>query len=139
MENVYYLNKKGAERVGVEPKDKTMQYKHYVLRNQLYIHFNCPSSWEIEFKINNIVADAVFKQQDRLCFVEVDNTQKMIANRSKIEQYKKLKEVGILQRKFGHFPVLIWVTATDVRREKLTKYCNQHGLKNYVYTEKDLK
>lgn len=142
-ENIYYLNKKGANRIGLSyTKDKTMQYKHYLLRNDLYLHYNMPDTWENEVPIRvgllQAVADAAFEKDDKLYFVEVDNMQKMNENEKKIERYKRMKDTGKIQEKLGYFPILVWVTQSEVRKKKLIALCNNQLLKSYVFTSYDI-
>lgn len=137
-ETVYYLNKEGRERIGSQTvRKKTLQAKHYLMRNELYIAFGQPETWKNEPKIGTkktgfIIADAMFTVDGRYYFVEVDCTQKMSVNRRKIEKYKKFKETGLLT----NFE-LIWLTTTEYRRGQLKKLC--HGLDNDVYTITDFK
>lgn len=56
-------------------------------------------------------------------FLEVDNLQSMKENRSKIERYKDLCKNGSLERSLGHFPTLVWVTTTELRRMQLKEAC----------------
>lgn len=144
VENVYYLNKKGADRVGSSTvRDKTMQYRHFLMRNEMYLHYRCPSSWRVEVPIQggiiNIIPDVLFKKQGKFAFIEIDHTQKMNINIQKLNRYKELKDTGLFQQKYEYFPDLIWFTTTEVRRKKLTKYCNDRGLKSYIYTKEDLR
>lgn len=141
-ENVYYLNKKGAERIGsTVVRDKRMQFRHFLLRNDLYISFGCPASWENESPIQGgmirIIPDAVFESQEKYKIVEVDHTQKMIVNEKKLNKYAKLKDSNTFQKQLGYFPDLIWITTTEVRRKKLAKYCKERGLTHSIYTESD--
>lgn len=138
-ENIYYLNKEGRERVNAtKVLKKTTQARHYIMRNTLYIAFGCPSSWKNEIKLGikedkktHVICDALFQLDKRYNIVEVDHTQKMTKNRSKIDRYRKLIELGL----FDVPPKLIWITTTELRRKQLTQLCQ--GLEVKVFTVKD--
>src|SRR5690625_4638799 len=108
-ENIYYLNKEGRERVGADTvRHKINQVSHYLMRNDLYIHLG-PQEWRNEVRVGvkdvvTVVPDAYFKYNQMLHFLEVDHTQKMFKNKEKIDRYKALKETGVYQEKFKHFP-----------------------------------
>lgn len=138
-EAVYYLTKAGREAVGAtKVRKKSLQARHFVMRNQMYIALGCPSSWINEAKLSvagqaTIIADALFKHGEQFNVVEVDNTQKMSENRSKITKYRKLLELGV----FKEPPVFYWITKTEYRRKQLQKMCD--GLNAMIYTVNDLK
>lgn len=140
IENIYYLNKKGAERVGAEKVlTKSQNYTHTLMRNDLYINLNMPTQWRNERIIEipgklKIIADAHFTVNGIPYLAEIDNTQDMVNNRKKIENYKKLKEVW--SDKYGKFPTIIWVTKSEVRKTKILKH--SQGLNTRVYLHKDL-
>jgi hypothetical protein len=128
-ENIYYLNKEGRERINCKKvRKKTLQARHYLMRNELYLALNQPSTWKNEMRIKNIgiIADAMYKNGNRHVFIEVDHLQKMSQNRVKIEKYRKLSNFD-----------LIWVTTTDHRRKRLLKLCE--GMSVRVFTIDDLK
>lgn len=137
MENVYYLNKAGRERIGCEViRKKTPNVNHFLIRNQLWIHLNRPHTWENEIKVKagelSIVCDAKFYAKGNIpVFVEVDITQPMIKNRSKVEKYKKIKEAT------GQPFHLVWITEIDGRRAKLNEI--MEGLTGRVYTLNEIK
>ncbi|MED0666931.1 replication-relaxation family protein [Bacillus badius] len=132
-EKIYYLNKAGRERVQCRKlRKKTTQVRHYIMRNDLYIAFGNPFSWknEVKFGIEDVafvIADAVFERDGIYHAVEVDHTQKMSKNRTKIEKYRKLSKVTSFK--------LIWITTTDYRRKQLLKMCE--GLDVTVFTAAD--
>lgn len=135
LEKVYYLSKEGRERVKHDViRKKTPNIQHFLLRNQLWIHLNCPSSWENEIKVNvgdlSIVCDAKYEANGIPIFVEVDISQPMSVNKKKIEKYKKIHEMT--NQTFR----LIWVTELESRRPKLNALCM--GLKSRVYTLKEI-
>jgi hypothetical protein len=133
-QNIYYLSKEGRELVGCKKvRKKTHQARHYIMRNSLYIAYGSPSSWKNEMKIGvkskvTVICDALFTQENRYHIVEVDHTQKMSKNRSKIDRYKKLLELNVFQVK----PKFIWITTTEYRRKQLLNLCE--GLDVEVFT-----
>ncbi|MFS1516100.1 replication-relaxation family protein [Bacillus sp. SCS-151] len=133
-ENVYYLNKVGREAVDCDKvRKRTLQTQHYIMRNYLYIAHGCPSSWQNEMSLEvkgvvKVIADALFVKDRRYYIIEVDHTQKMLENKSKVERYRKLIEAGVFERK----PVFRWITTTEYRRKKLTKLCE--GFDAMVFT-----
>lgn len=139
--NVYYLNKKGREYVNSDKKrTKQTTAKHYIMRNDLYIHRGCPKTWTNEVRMKykasknpiTIVADAHY-QTNRHHIVEIDNSQKMKKNEIKIDKYRRLIEKGV----FKGMPELIWVTTTPYRKSVLKELCD--GLDVKVYLETDIK
>ncbi|MDT3762948.1 replication-relaxation family protein [Priestia filamentosa] len=136
-ENIYYLSKQGRELTGSKKVcKKTTQALHYIMRNDLYIAYECPSSWKNEMKLEvpgqvKIIADAIFQKDGRYHLVEVDNTQKMNKNRAKVDKYKALISLGV----FKTPPKLIWVTTTEYRRRQLTELLE--GLDFQIFTISD--
>lgn len=127
-EKVFYLNKEGRLFTGSQKiRKKTLQARHYLMRNQLYIALNRPMTWKNEIRIKNIgiIADAMYKNGNQHVFIEIDHLQKMSQNRRKIEKYKKLS---------GRFE-LIFVTTTEYRRRRLTDLCRGLNVKIYTYEE----
>lgn len=133
-EKVYYLNKEGRERVDCKKiKKKLGQVEHYLMRNELYIHLGQPSTWKNEMKfglkdVAVVIADALFQKDNIYHIVEIDHTQKMSKNRSKVERYRKLAERTHLR--------LLWVTTTNYRSKQLEKLCE--GLDVQIFTITDL-
>lgn len=137
LEKVYYLNKAGRERVQcTKIRKKTPNVQHYLLRNQFYIYKKYPATWENEmkFKVDKIslICDAEYREfyNGKRCFVEIDISQPMSNNKSKIDKYRKIKELT------GADFNLIWVTELESRRHKLMKMCE--GLPGKVYTLQDI-
>ncbi len=138
-ENIYYLNKEGRERVNSKKiLKRTTQARHYIMRNSIYIAYGCPSSWKNEVRLgikevknSTVVCDAIFKLDRRYYIVEVDHTQKMTKNRTKIDRYKKLIELEY----FDIAPFFIWITTTEYRRKELLKFCD--GLEVQIFTIND--
>lgn len=128
-ENIYHLNKTGRERVGSEViRQKTNQAGHYLMRADAYIHYAGNEDWrnELKFSVSDVVTvipDAYFRFNQKRQFLEIDHLQHMNKNREKIERYKKLRDTGVLQKKIGYYPRLIWVTLTESRKEQLTEWC----------------
>jgi hypothetical protein len=128
-ENIYYLNREGRERINSKKvRKKTLQARHYLMRNELYIALNRPFTWENEMLIENIniVADAMYINGGKHTFIEVDHLQKMSKNRVKIEKYRELSNFD-----------LIWITTTEHRRHRLKKLCE--GLNARLFTIEDLR
>lgn len=124
-ENVFYLNKSGRERIGATTvRQKISPVTHYLMRNDLFIHGK-PSIFKPELKITVgdtcLIPDVWMKMNDAYYFVEVDNTQRMVKNSQKIEKYKKIKETGAFQHKYGYFPRILWLTALESRKKSLSE------------------
>ena len=136
-ENIYYLNKEGRERVNSQKVlKKTIQARHYIMRNSIYIAFNSPSDWKNEMKLQvpkkvKVIADALFTVDKRYHIVEVDHTQKMTKNKGKMERYRKLMEL----KAFDKEPKFIWITTTELRRKQLLELCE--GLDVQVFTARE--
>jgi hypothetical protein len=140
-EKIYYLSKHGRERVNCEKvRKRTLQARHYLMRNDVYIAYNYPVTWKNEMKISvpdlvTVISDAMFKAEKIIHLVEVDHLQRMPKNRKKIESYQKLKRSGVFEQNYGHFPRLLWVTTTEHRRKELERLCE--GLNVKIYTVND--
>lgn len=124
-EYVYSLNAEGRRRIGASPAQmRVSQVEHHLMRNQLYIALGCPSTWRAEVRMKvageiNVISDAIYTKDNRYVIVEIDNTQKMAANRDKIAKYQRLIEMGV----FNKPPCFIWLTTTEYRRKELSKLC----------------
>ena len=143
--NVYYLSARGRELVGLEEEIKwTQQTDHHLMRNDIWLHYFCPKDWRVEESIKFVdglqqlwlVPDAIFTAKGKHHFVEIDNTQKMQENKKKIELYAKLNP--LIKQQFGHEPVLVFYTITDLRRTKLKEYCKEKNVDCLIYTKQDL-
>ena len=134
---IYYLSDKGKQVIGSgKGKLKKSQIIHTLMRNDLYINLGMPKDWkkEIPLKMNKevlLIADAMFTQNGVNHFVEIDNKQSMKNNREKILKYSKI--FPAIHKQFGHHPVLIWYTFSEIRKEKLKEACTKAGLKFIVY------
>lgn len=88
----------------------------------------------MKFKVDKIslVCDAEYREfyNGKRCFVEIDISQPMAANKTKIDKYRKIKELT------GAEFNLIWVTELESRRHKLMRMCE--GLSGKVYTLSDI-
>jgi Replication-relaxation len=136
-EAVYYLTKEGRERTGAKKvRKRTIQARHFIMRNDLYIAFGCPDTWRNEVKLEvkgvvSIVADALFTQDGRYYIVEVDHQQKMSANKAKIAKYRKMLELGV----FKVPPVFVWMTTTEYKRKQLLELCEGLDVKVFLASE----
>lgn len=154
-ENIYYLNKNGLEFIGSEqePLKKNMQVEHYLMRNDMYIYFDFPSDWKIEKAIpftakvdigggivqtkNRLIKpDAQFKKGGIFHFLEVDNQQKMIENKKKIELYKEL--TLSVKETYKQTPTIVFYTCSQNRKKKLDEWCDRAGLFYQVLTRCDI-
>ncbi|WP_245153950.1 replication-relaxation family protein [Jeotgalibacillus proteolyticus] len=137
-ENVYYLSKEGRDRVDCDRVTrKTLQVEHYLMRNALYILFNCPHNWRNEVRLSipskvSVVADALYETTSNYYLIEIDHLQKMKSNRDKVAKYRQLIELNV----FKKTPVLVWVTTTEYRKKELIRLCE--GLQVRIYLAKDL-
>lgn len=140
-ENIYYLSKAGRERVqGDVARQKTIQAGHYLMRNDVFLHYLGNEDWknEIRFHVEGVVtviADAYFRFQQRRHFLEVDHLQHMSKNREKIERYKKLYSTGVFQNKMKYFPRLVWVTLTETRRKQILEWCRGMDVVVHLWDE----
>lgn len=139
-ESIYYLNRNGRLYVGCDKvRKKGSRVDHTVMRNDIWLYFNCPADWKNEVKISDgkrlIVTDAMFSRNGFQCFLEVDHLQTMKENREKIMRYKEL--MPSIALKLSYYPTLIWLTTTELRRKQLEEACN--GLKFQVFTIGDIK
>lgn len=139
-ENVHYLSKAGRERVGTDVvRTKISPVDHYLMRNDLYISKK-PELFKPEQRIKvgelTIVADAIMKFNQAYYFVEIDNSQRMVNNRVKIDKYRKLKETGAFQKQYGYFPRICWVTSLESRRRVLEGLLD--GLDHIIYTWEEI-
>ncbi|SET84309.1 Replication-relaxation [Oceanobacillus limi] len=134
---IYYLSNRGSERIGkggVNLKKSWIQ--HTLMRNDLYIKLGMPKDWQKEVPISKeeevyLIPDAMYKNKGEYHFVEIDNTQTMKTNVEKINKYKYLS--SDIFKQYNHIPTLIWYSLSDIRKEKLKKACEKHGLKYKIY------
>lgn len=133
---IYYLSNRGKERVGSnKSKLQRDKIKHTLMRNDLYIKLNMPSSWEndktVTFNNEVIIPDAIYKEKGIYHFVEIDNVQTMKTNIEKIKKYKEL--FRIIFNEYRQHPVLVWYSLSDVRKQKLKEACQKYGIKFKIY------
>lgn len=141
-QTTYYLSRLGRDYVGCEKiRKKGGRVQHTVMRNEMWLLYGCPRDWKNEVKVSdgkvNIVVDAMFTKDTWYHFLEVDHLQSMSENRKKIDRYKQLYQNGLVAKKLGHFPSVIWITMTELRRKQLEEACK--GLPRFrVYTFADI-
>lgn len=128
-QSIYYLNANGRKYVDcTKVRKKGGRVQHSIMRNEFYFYNNCPSDWENEIKVSDgqttVIIDAMYTKLHTTHFLEVDNLQSMKENRSKIIRYKKLYKNGALEKELGHFPTLVWLTTTELRRIQLKEACD---------------
>lgn len=156
-EKIIYLNKAGRDLIGSSKEiKKTPLLEHSLLRNEVYLYFNCPLDWKtectfeietaapntLEMKIKGlkpvakkkIVSDAAYVRNGYLHLIEIDNTRNMKDNKKKIELYA---EIMPSIRKY--VPVLLFFTLSNLRKKKLENWCNGMGFRYEVRTFEDLK
>ena len=143
-EDVYYLNKRGAELVGGEATiRRNSPIEHIVMRNGIYIFYHYPSDWKAEAKTRwkeggkeySIVSDARFTYHGQMYFLEVDIQQKMAENKRKVEKYAYL--FRFIQRQQIGEPVLLWYTVSEVKKKQLEKWCKEYGVACEVMCKRD--
>jgi hypothetical protein len=146
--NVYYLNKAGRELVGEEHEIKwNTRVDHHLMRNDLYLYFQQPNTWEVEkgmsFKAEGLtnkeytlVPDARFHQEGQYHFIEVDRMQSMNENKKKISLYKLIHP--LINKQFQKPPIVVFYTLTSIRKEKLKEMFQKEGIPCLVYTKEDL-
>lgn len=144
-ENVFYLNRKGHEIIGSEKKTfhANMQIEHILMRNELIIYLQ-PKKYQIEQPLIDsqgsilIRPDALFLF-DKWMFIEIDNIQKMIINKRKIEKYAEINNSKMLHKSLGYFPKLIFLTKSEKRKERLIKLCSERNICHNIYLLEEIK
>ncbi|WP_084246899.1 replication-relaxation family protein [Rummeliibacillus stabekisii] len=140
-QSVYYLNKIGREYVGCEKvRKKSSNVQHYIMRNEFYFYNSCPSDWKNEIKVSDghstVIVDAMYSKLETTHFLEVDNLQPMSENRIKAKRYLELFQNGLLAEELGHFPTLVWLTTSELRRMQLKELCKDLPVcQVYLYDE----
>ncbi|GIP40770.1 hypothetical protein J31TS4_40500 [Paenibacillus sp. J31TS4] len=122
-ETVYYLNARGRKEVGSSvARRRTIHVPHTLMRNEVFIRYR-PDYWRPEFPIKwadkCVIPDAVFRMNGNYVFLECDHTQSMAQNERKIASYRELRDTGIFQRKYGAFPLIMYVTVSEYRLKLL--------------------
>ena len=142
-QTIYYLNKEGRAYVDcLKIRKRGGHINHTLMRNDFWLFLNCPPDWKSEIKVSDgsttVIVDALYSQSLQKHFLEVDHTQTMKENRVKIERYKKLHQNGLLSSSLGHFPVVVWLTSSELRKKQLTEACKE--LPRYkVYSHAEIK
>lgn len=136
-QKIYFLSNRGKEQIGSNQGElKRSWITHTLMRNDLYIELGMPRDWrkEVPVKMNGetlLIPDAMFSKRNIKHFVEVDNQQTMKTNADKIEKYKEL--FSVIFKQYGHHPILIWYTLSEVRKKKLHDLCTKYGIKFVIY------
>jgi hypothetical protein len=155
-EKVFYLNKTGREMIGSYKEGKKGFAEHTLLRNEVYLYYQCPQTWENEYTIEYIepsqsnpgfeikganynlsnkkrmVSDAAFKRNGYLYLIEVDHEQKMLENKKKIEAYREFLKT------WKNEPVIVsFFTKTPYRKGQLTQLLK--GIRSEVKTFDEIK
>ncbi|WP_305142491.1 replication-relaxation family protein [Geobacillus thermoleovorans] len=134
-EDVYYLNKAGAEMVGGEVTvRRNSPLEHIVMRNDIYIFYHYPRDWKPEAKTRwkegrkeySIVSDARFTYHNQMYFLEVDITQKMVENKRKIERYAYL--FRFIQRQQLGEPLLLFYTVSNMKKRQIEAIAKEYGV-----------
>ena len=133
---VYSLTHRGKEMIGSTSDLRQGHITHTLMRNDLFIQLGMPDSWEIEVPIHinaeeKIICDALYMKANEWHFVEVDNQNTMKNNFEKIKKYARLKNE--IFKQFNHWPTVIFYTGSKNRKEKLTAYMEEKGVKGIVY------
>lgn len=142
-QTIYYLNSLGRQYVDCDKiRKKGGHVMHTVMRNDLWLHYGCPGDWRSEIKVSDgkatVIVDAMFTQSLRYHFLEVDHTQTMAENRAKIKRYEALHDNGSLAKQLGHYPTVVWLTTTELRRQQLQDACKTLPVTK-VFTIADIK
>ncbi len=140
---IYYLNANGRAYVDCNKiRKKGAHVEHTIMRNEFWLFYGTPHDWKNEIKVSDgkatIICDAMFTKSLMYHFLEVDNTQPMSENRTKIARYKELADNGLLAQKLKHFPTVVWLTSTELRRKQLQEACKGLPVVR-VYTITDIK
>ncbi|MBD7945285.1 replication-relaxation family protein [Psychrobacillus sp. Sa2BUA9] len=138
---IYYLNATGRAYVDCKKvRKKSGHVEHTIMRNEFWLFYGCPSDWRNEVKVSDskatIICDSLFMKNFRYHFLEVDHTQPMSENRTKIARYIELYRNGLLAEKLKHFPTVIWLTTSELRRNQLIEACKElPSVKVYTINE----
>ena len=130
---VYFIAHKGGQLIGKDnPRLKRSQIDHAIMRNDLYTQLGCPADWrnEVPIKINGknlLVADAVFTNNGRFYFIEIDNKTSMQTNNAKIRRYAEII------RNLNRPATLVWYALIESRKKKLRESCEKYGINYEIY------
>ena len=159
-EKVVYLNKKGRDLIGAEKEiNGISQAKHYLLRNEVYLHFDSPIDWinEYTFEVDEVaprsvdiivqglkpsnkkkvVCDALFTRNGYTHIIEIDNTRDMIDNRKKVNSYAEI--LPLIRKDFKSAPILYFFTHTQDRKKKLSAWLKDRGIRHEVLMYDEMK
>jgi hypothetical protein len=140
-ETIYYLSKQGREYIGTDRiVKKTIQTKHFLMRNQYYIFQGQPDYWKNEMKVTdggkvNVICDALFQKGSKYHFFECDNQQSMKENANKIMKYKQIYDSKAFQQNMGYFPTLHFLTDSPYRKEKIMSLLNGLPFQCFTFDE----
>lgn len=140
-QTIYYLSKEGKDYVGCEKiRKKNSNVQHAIMRNEMWLFYGCPADWKSELKVSDglvkVIVDGMFMKHLQYHFLEVDRMQTMKENRLKIARYKELAKNGLITQKLGHFPTVVWLTNSELRRKQLQEACKGlPGVKVYTLTD----
>lgn len=142
-QSTYYLSKEGKAYVGCEKiRKRGGHVKHAIMRNEFWLFYGCPHDWKSEVKVSDgkttVIVDAMFQKSLQYHFLEVDHTQTMKENRNKIKRYAELANNGLINQKLGHFPMIVWLTSSEMRKNQLLEACKMLP-RVKVYTLSEIK
>ncbi|MBN8200465.1 hypothetical protein [Bacillus sp. NTK034] len=160
-EKVIYLNKDGRSFIGSDKdSQKPTLIAHTLLRNEVYLHFNCPADWQNEYtleaqlkpysgldaiinsnmKFSNtakVRADAMFTRNGYVHLIEVDNARDMAENRKKINSYADI--LPMVRKEHQQTPILYFFTTTDHRKRKFEEWLKGRSIRHEVKTFNEIK
>lgn len=139
---VYYLSRAGRQMIGSQKVvRRTLQVRHTLMRNDFFFLMGCPIKWRHEIKVTDgqttLVTDALFVKDRQHHFLEVDNTQSMVENATKIKRYRQMFERGQFQREMSYFPTLHILTVSRNRVKRFAELCE--GLPVKIYHHQDIR
>lgn len=160
-EKVIYLNKDGRNFIGSDkdPQKPTL-IAHTLLRNEVYLHFNCPADWQNEYTLEaqlkprsgldaiissnmklsssmKVRADAMFTRNGYVHLIEVDNAREMAENRKKINSYAEI--LPMVRKQFEQTPILYFFTTTENRKRKFEEWLKGRSIRHEVKTFTEIK
>jgi hypothetical protein len=160
-EKVIYLNKDGRNFIGSDkdPQKPTL-IAHTLLRNEVYLHFNCPADWQNEYTLEaplkpqsnldafissnmklsdkaKVRADAMFTRNGYVHLIEVDNARDMADNRKKINSYADI--LPVIRKDFQQTPILYFFTTTENRKRKFEEWLKGRSIRHEVKTFTEIK
>ncbi|KAA0563687.1 hypothetical protein F0342_12850 [Bacillus sp. CH30_1T] len=152
-EKVIYLNEKARKLIDSEHSvTMSLNTEHYLLRNDIYIHFGCPHDWDIEHTFETVteplsrtdiiiqgikpsnkrklVTDAYFTRNGYAYLIEIDNKLNMADNRKKVSNYAEV--LPLIRKNFNGAPILYFFTHTKDRKKKLSTWLKDRGIRHEV-------